>query len=227
VTTPTFKFAIGQRLALIVSGENGEAVARSESANAEPSYLIRYAAADGRAVEAWWAQSALESCSGRNVGGIGGAPTTPAGVDLQVITSAATGTGGAMPAIGSFWAQQGGYFAGLVRGTEGAPDHLLILSAHKPAKELAWQAAMDWAASLDADDHRDWSLPNRAESAVLFGNVRDQFADGGWHWTGEQYSRNLAWGQDFDVGLQTTIDKGYEGRARAVRRLVIQSFIYL
>lgn len=56
-----FKFKLTQQLQVSVSGEQGECIARSEHAAAEPQYLLRYRAADGRAVEAWWTECALSA----------------------------------------------------------------------------------------------------------------------------------------------------------------------
>lgn len=53
------KFDNGQELVIAVSNEIGEVIGRAEYPRAEPSYLLRYKAADGRAVEQWWAESAL------------------------------------------------------------------------------------------------------------------------------------------------------------------------
>ena len=55
----SFKFSILQPVIISVSKERATVVGRAEYANAEPSYFLRYCAADGRAVEAWWAESAL------------------------------------------------------------------------------------------------------------------------------------------------------------------------
>lgn len=55
----SFKFDIGQQVAIHASGESGEVLGRAEYATAENNYFIRYKAADGRATEAWWAESAL------------------------------------------------------------------------------------------------------------------------------------------------------------------------
>jgi len=41
------------------SGENGEVIARAQYATSEDTYLLRYKSADGRAVEAWWGESAI------------------------------------------------------------------------------------------------------------------------------------------------------------------------
>jgi hypothetical protein len=57
-----FKFKLHQCVKIKVSGETGTVIGRAEYADSKPNYLIRYAAGDGRAVESWWAASALEAC---------------------------------------------------------------------------------------------------------------------------------------------------------------------
>lgn len=52
------KYRLGAHVVL-ASDESGEVIARAEYSNAEPSYLIRYTAADGRLVEQWWGESAI------------------------------------------------------------------------------------------------------------------------------------------------------------------------
>jgi hypothetical protein len=54
-----FKFGIKQVVKIEESGERGTIQGRAEYAAAENNYLLRYKAADGRAVEAWWQESAL------------------------------------------------------------------------------------------------------------------------------------------------------------------------
>ena len=56
----TFKFYIEEFVCITVSGEQGDVIARAEYAHSEDQYLLRYKSADGRAVEAWWPESALE-----------------------------------------------------------------------------------------------------------------------------------------------------------------------
>ena len=126
---------------------------------------------------------------------------------------ARTAPGVPMPRIGAPLFD--GIFAGIVRGE--AADHALVLLAEAP-KRMKWQEAKDWAASLGA------TLPNRSEQAVLFGNLKDQFPEGGWYWSCEQYagSSGYAWFQDFLDGNQFIILKDNELRARAVRRLPLQ-----
>jgi len=129
---------------------------------------------------------------------------------------------GELPRIGAEWPGQGGRFAGIVRGQDGAPDYLLILGPEYDG-ELPWQQAMDWAVALEIDGHKDFSLPTRAEQAVLFGNMRNQFQRDG-YWSCEQHAEgaDYAWMQGFSYGYQSYHRKGNEWRARAVRRLIIQ-----
>lgn len=54
-----FEFAIGQHVTITASGERGEVIGRAEYKTSENAYLIRYKAADDRAVESWWGESAL------------------------------------------------------------------------------------------------------------------------------------------------------------------------
>ena len=127
-----------------------------------------------------------------------------------------------LPRLGAPWIGQGGGFAGLVRGQNGAPDYLLILGPEHD-EELNWQAAMDWATGLEIEGHQDFSLPTRAEQAVLFGNAREEFKRDG-YWSCEQPAENAdyAWMQLFYDGSQGYGHKVNEWRARAVRRLIIQ-----
>lgn len=54
-----FKFQIAQIVNIPASGESGEVIGQAHFAHAEDSYLVRYRAADGRAVESWWTEGAL------------------------------------------------------------------------------------------------------------------------------------------------------------------------
>ena len=58
-----FKHALGASVWIAVSGETGEVIGRAEYATAENNYYVRYKSADGRAVEAWWPESALNPAS--------------------------------------------------------------------------------------------------------------------------------------------------------------------
>lgn len=54
-----FKFGLKQVVKIKESDETGTVHGRAEYSNAENNYYIRYKAADGRATEAWWVESAL------------------------------------------------------------------------------------------------------------------------------------------------------------------------
>lgn len=55
----TFNFKLGGEVTLDRSGEVGQVVGRAHYTNCNPSYLVRYVAADGRQVEAWLSEDAL------------------------------------------------------------------------------------------------------------------------------------------------------------------------
>lgn len=54
------KFSLNQHVQITASGEQGVVIGRAEYSFAANSYLVRYKAADGRAVEAWWNEDALQ-----------------------------------------------------------------------------------------------------------------------------------------------------------------------
>lgn len=56
----TFKFDLGEAVAIAVSSEKGHVIARAEYLNSDPQYLVRYQAADGRGTESWWNEDALQ-----------------------------------------------------------------------------------------------------------------------------------------------------------------------
>jgi hypothetical protein len=55
------KYFLRQRVRITESLEVGTVHARSESTTGEPQYLVRYKSADGRAVEQWWSENAIEA----------------------------------------------------------------------------------------------------------------------------------------------------------------------
>ncbi len=136
-------------------------------------------------------------------------------MDQTVKTEPAAAAGIPMPRIGAPLA--GGIFAGIARGEE--HDHALVLLPEAP-KRMKWNEAMKWAEDLGAGA----SLPTRGEQAVLFGNLKDQFPDGGWYWSCTQYAgdERYAWYQYFHHGYQIDTHKDHELRARAVRRLPLE-----
>jgi hypothetical protein len=128
---------------------------------------------------------------------------------------------GNTPRIGAHWPEQGGTYAGVVRGDDGQPDYYLIL--HDDDTSLPWEKAVAWAKERKSGAHADFSLPKRKEQAILFGNLKNLFQET-YYWSGEQYASasDYAWSQYFGNGTQTGDPKDDELRARAVRRLPIE-----
>jgi hypothetical protein len=125
-----------------------------------------------------------------------------------------------LPKIGAAWpGVEGSAYAGVTTDAKGKLFALVLL-ADKPAGDLAWQPAMEWAKSLGA------SLPTRPECALMFANIKKAFA-ARWHWTSETHKEyaSYAWGCYFINGNQSYFHKSYEGCARAVRRFPIDPSI--
>ena len=110
----------------------------------------------------------------------------------------------------------GEVYAGLILGEKGEPDHHLFVMPGE-AKDVTFQAAQKWAKEQGGD------LPSRREQRVLFANAKAAFHPE-WYWSGEQHASASgdAWLQHFSYGNQTNDGKSYQGRARAVRRLIIE-----
>jgi len=126
-----------------------------------------------------------------------------------------------VPRIGTAWPEQGGEYAGIVRGHDGGPDYHLIL-AEQTLAPGPWTDALAWAKSLVVGRFSDYSLPLRKEQAVMFGNVPERF-EKDWYWSSEEHSNTAyAWCQNFTNGTQDDTHKTNTSRARAVRRVPIQ-----
>lgn len=50
---------LGSEVAITVSGEKGVVIGMARYLHSETQCLVRYVAADGRATETWWYESAL------------------------------------------------------------------------------------------------------------------------------------------------------------------------
>ena len=105
----------------------------------------------------------------------------------------------------------GEHYAGAVLDEYGFIKHHLVLMSAEPAARLAWQAAMDWAASVGG------ALPTRQEQALLYANCKPHL-DADWHWSCETEGSSFAWHCYFDHGYQHCCTRSYEGCAVAVRR---------
>ncbi len=155
-----------------------------------------------------------------------------------------------LPPVGTHWLEQGGVFAGIGRGQDGAPDYALIVAVdprgrfedrewgsyrqdvagagslhdgpgNTRAMAEAGSALAKDILSLDVGGHTDWHLPSQGDMHLACANVRDQFEKGDWYWTSTQYSPRIAWVQVFEYGDSRIYDKGNEFRAVAVRRFVL------
>ncbi len=122
------------------------------------------------------------------------------------------------PKIGEVWPGQGGIYCGVARGEGDQPDYHLILAETAPEQGFKWADGLEYASTIVADGHKDFSVPTRFESAMLYANVRDKLDTSKWHWTSAQSSVFSAFVQTFNDGSQSLMDKNYEGRFRFVRR---------
>jgi hypothetical protein len=57
----SFKFSLGQKVKLVESGECGVVTGRAEYQCDQNGYYVRYKAGDGRQVEQWWGENAIEA----------------------------------------------------------------------------------------------------------------------------------------------------------------------
>ncbi len=107
-------------------------------------------------------------------------------------------------------------YLGAIISADGSRRHHIILLPGE-IDNADWNKAMAWAADLGGD------LPDRAEQAMLFAGMKDEFTPN-WYWSNTQHASDsgYAWFQYFDNGGQFIFSKSFEGRARAVRRLEIQ-----
>ncbi|WP_454674862.1 DUF1566 domain-containing protein [Achromobacter pestifer] len=106
------------------------------------------------------------------------------------------------------------HYAGIVLDGDGNPSHHIILLPGQ-IEDVSWSTAKAWA------EKQGGELPTRQEQALLFANIKGQF-DSRYYWSGEQYSADNAWIQNFVDGDQNIGGKDDSSRARAVRRLVIE-----
>jgi hypothetical protein len=159
----------------------------------------------------------------------------------------------ALPAIGTHWAEQGGVFAGILRGEAGAPDCALIVptgdafkldgewgeygqdvaGAKSRTDSLGNTRAMAEAGSKiaaavlamrDDEGRDDYAIPSQGASQVLYANVPELF-ESGWHWTSTQDDRLNAFAQYFTSGSSNWLGKVGEFRVRAVRTIQLHPFI--
>ncbi|EFO32587.1 conserved domain protein [Roseibium sp. TrichSKD4] len=56
-----FKFELNDEVKISISGETGIVTGRAEHLDARDQYHVRYKSADGRGIESWWSEDALEA----------------------------------------------------------------------------------------------------------------------------------------------------------------------
>lgn len=114
----------------------------------------------------------------------------------------------------------GEHYAGLVLGKDGEPSYHLVLLPGQ-ADDITWDKAMEWAGKQGGEYVA--SLPTRREQALLYANLKEEFEERAyWSCEAHESESGWAWCRLFDCGIQSGNDRGYEVRARAVRRLVIE-----
>ncbi|MDP3228493.1 MAG: hypothetical protein Q8N13_11030 [Acidovorax sp.] len=92
------------------------------------------------------------------------------------------------------------------------------------ANTLTMAAARNSLAKKIRNLPGDCYLPSRAESALLYAVIPEQFREN-WHWTSTQHSCEEAWGQNFTQGYQssTHLTQDAEGWCLVVRRVPIEN----
>lgn len=126
--------------------------------------------------------------------------------------------------IGQVDVAEGGVFAGICRGIDGAPDYRLYLYGEEK-EDINFKDALAWAKSIECAGNADYSLPTRREQPILFGNLKEYFKERS-YWSCEVHAEDpeWAWVQTFYHGGQDGIHQSDELPARAVRRAPIQPF---
>ena len=114
-----------------------------------------------------------------------------------------------------------GIFRSIMPGVDGAPDYR-VYEAVTRIDRGNWADVKAAAEALRDEGQEDWSLPTRAEAALLYAVAKGEH-ESTWYWTSEPYGSDCAWYQYFGDGNQ-----GWRGqrnndiRGCAVRREPIQ-----
>ena len=109
---------------------------------------------------------------------------------------------------------EGETYIGCIGDALGNLHHVILLPGDND--DATHESQLEWAKSIGGD------LPSRIEQAMLWANHRDQFKKD-WYWSNEIHhaESGWAWYQYFDNGVQLTIYRITELRARAVRRVMV------
>jgi hypothetical protein len=113
-----------------------------------------------------------------------------------------------LPALGA--PLGGGIFVGAITQPDG--NNVAVTLLPDQAKDVTWQAAMDWAKAQDAQ------LPTRPMAAMIIANTQHR-PQSDWHWTCEEVKNyaSCAWYCFFYYGLQFISHESDVGAAVAVR----------
>jgi hypothetical protein len=125
------------------------------------------------------------------------------------------------PRINAMWEGQGGVYAGVARGRDGAPDCHVIVPLEQPTEELDWQKILNFIKSLTIDGHSDFIAADRFVTKLVDANTAEHFDPNRWYWTSSEYSERYAWFQNFYDGFQDDDIKSSKARAVAVRLIPI------
>ena len=109
------------------------------------------------------------------------------------------------------------YVTTLFDAANGKGYHLILLPGDNDPADWDTQAA--WAQSIGGE------LPTRVEQSLLYAQCKSLFEEVA-YWSSDCSESGWAWGQIFSYGGQFSYRKSAEFRARAVRRLPIQSFTH-
>ena len=109
------------------------------------------------------------------------------------------------------------YVATLFDAANGKGYHLILLPGDNGQAD--WDTHAAWAQSIGGE------LPTRLELSLLYAQCKSLFEEAA-YWADECSESGWAWYQDFYYGFQDYDHKSGELRARAVRRLPIQSFTH-
>ena len=174
------------------------------------------------------------------------------GVVLKLATLAITAApaiaASGIPAIGEYWAGEGGINGGLFPGG-GKPYYLIVPTGSDAEATHEWggygdelnganspwdgqantadlvgvdtsHPAAQFCADFEREGHRDFYLMARREASFLEITVPEVFTQA-YHWTSSQRSAYGAYGMDFEDGWLVINGKSYERLARPVRRKFI------
>lgn len=129
---------------------------------------------------------------------------------------------------------EGGFYVDRI--TDNGATYALVAAPEMEAEgRVTWERAVELAAACRAGGHEDWTLPSRrdalamAEKLLPTGSETPEiFREGGeqafartGYWTGTEVDGEpgCAWLQNFYYGYQTSDNKNFSYRVRAVRKV--------